>query len=412
MRILHTVDSYLPAHHGMSEVVRQISERLVEKGHEVVIATSSDPNRQNKSIKGVRIEEFDVSGNWVMGVKKEVARYCQFLLNSNFDIVTNFAAQQWATDVILPILNKVRGKKVLVPTGFSALHVPVYQEYFCLMKNWLRNYDCVVYSSNQYQDFKFAEQHNIDNGVLIPNGAAADEFLEETGIDIREILEIPSGSLLVLHVAGYVGGKGHYDAIRIFSKSKVKNATLLFICPEFKSGTPTSRIETITTLEDVYKLITRGRKIDDNLLLRLRFVFNFVNRLNNRQVIFRALTRSEVVAAYRAADLFLFPSRIECSPIVLFEAMASNTPFLSTDVGNAREIVGWGDSGIILPTQFVNYSGFAKINQSAKIFSQLAEDTDRRQKMAESGFKAWLDEFTWEKIAGEYEALYETLIMQ
>ena len=90
--------------------------------------------------------------------------------------------------------------------------------------------------------------------------------------------------------------------------------------------------------------------------------------------------------------------------------MASKTPFLSTDVGNAHEIVGWSDSGIILPTNIVNGLGYARINQSAKLLSHLAEDTARRQKMAESGFKAWQDKFTWEKIAGKYEELYETLL--
>jgi L-malate glycosyltransferase len=49
----------------------------------------------------------------------------------------------------------------------------------------------------------------------------------------------------------------------------------------------------------------------------------------------------ETVAAYQAADLFLFPSDIERSPVVLFEAMASRTPFLTTAVGNAEEIFGW-----------------------------------------------------------------------
>ena len=45
MKILHTVESYLPARHGMSEVVRQVSERLVAKGHEVTVATSTPSAR-------------------------------------------------------------------------------------------------------------------------------------------------------------------------------------------------------------------------------------------------------------------------------------------------------------------------------------------------------------------------------
>ena len=46
MKIVHTVESYLPAHHGMAEVVRQLSEGLVQLGHDVVILTSFHPERQ------------------------------------------------------------------------------------------------------------------------------------------------------------------------------------------------------------------------------------------------------------------------------------------------------------------------------------------------------------------------------
>ena len=55
----------------------------------------------------------------------------------------------------------------------------------------------------------------------------------------------------------------------------------------------------------------------------------------------------EVVEAFFAADLFLFPSLIECSPLVLFEAAAAGTPFIATDVGNSREIAEWTGAGLI-----------------------------------------------------------------
>jgi TctA family transporter len=72
---------------------------------------------------------------------------------------------------------------------------------------------------------------------------------------------------------------------------------------------------------------------------------------SGKTLLVKKLTREEIVAAYLAADLFLFPSRIECSPIVLFECLASHTPFLTTDVGNAAEIVSWTGAGELLPTR-------------------------------------------------------------
>ncbi|WP_094584261.1 glycosyltransferase [Synechococcus sp. BO 8801] len=104
MKILHTVESYLPARHGMSEVVRQISERLVARGHDVTVATRSDPARTGDSIEGVKVRGFDVQGKSAVGVWGDVSGYQRYLLGSDADVIVNFAAQQWATDLMLPLL--------------------------------------------------------------------------------------------------------------------------------------------------------------------------------------------------------------------------------------------------------------------------------------------------------------------
>ena len=43
----------------------------------------------------------------------------------------------------------------------------------------------------------------------------------------------------------------------------------------------------------------------------------------NRNIMIVELPREDVVALYKESDVFLFPSNVECSPIVLFEAMAA-----------------------------------------------------------------------------------------
>jgi hypothetical protein len=71
MKILHTVEFYHPSIGGTQEVVKQISERLVKSGHDVTIATTRLPERNARDLNGVRIEEFDVSGNAVRGLSGE-----------------------------------------------------------------------------------------------------------------------------------------------------------------------------------------------------------------------------------------------------------------------------------------------------------------------------------------------------
>jgi glycosyltransferase involved in cell wall biosynthesis len=128
-------------------------------------------------------------------------------------------------------------------------------------------------------------------------------------------------------------------------------------------------------------------------------------------ILVTSLPRTDTVAAYMTADLFLFPSNIECSPLVLFECMASRTPFLSTDVGNAAEIADWSQSGLILPTRR-DSKGYSKadIAGSVKVLENLYRDEQLRISMAESGFQAWRERFTWGRIAGDYENLYKKLV--
>ncbi|MCR9067185.1 MAG: hypothetical protein NXI00_24680, partial [Cytophagales bacterium] len=83
MKILHTVESYLPHRHGMSEVVKRISEKLVQVGHQVTVATKYDSARREDVINGVRIKSFNISGNTVVGLRGEVDSYRDFVLSSD-----------------------------------------------------------------------------------------------------------------------------------------------------------------------------------------------------------------------------------------------------------------------------------------------------------------------------------------
>jgi L-malate glycosyltransferase len=389
MKILHTVESYYPELGGMPEVVKQLSERLHALGHEVIVATRKAKNRTSTIINGVTIKEFDLTGNLVEGIKGDAKAYEDYLLNSDFDIITNFAAQQWATDIALPLLPQLKAKKVFVPTGFSGLFKDAYKNYYEQMKTWMKAYDVNVFLSNSYRDIDFARENDISKNVIIPNGASADEFLPASKIDIRKQLGISKEEFFILHVGSYTGVKGHAEAIRIYLKSNIKNGVMVFV--GFGH-------------EDFSIYVKSYWRF---------FLWRLFHFFPKKRTIITQLSRAETVAAYKEADLFLFPSQIECSPIVLFEAMASETPFLSADVGNAKEIVEWSHGGEILPT-FIDQEGFScvDISASAKALNKLYKQTEKRKQLAKQGFESWKTKFSWEIITKQYETLYQNLLKQ
>ena len=59
-----------------------------------------------------------LQGSVTEGIRGEADRYVQYIRQQPFDIMTNFAAQQWASDLVFPLLPEIAAKKVFVPTGF------------------------------------------------------------------------------------------------------------------------------------------------------------------------------------------------------------------------------------------------------------------------------------------------------
>lgn len=400
MKILHTVESYLPSRHGMQEVVTQLSEYMVKRGHDVTIATSFNENRLSKVINGVKIKEFKIKGNFAHGMVGETKNYEDFLRTSDFDIITNFAAQQWATDLALPILSELTAKKIFVPTGFSAFNMPTYKEYFENMKVWMKNYDSNVFLSSDYQDINFFKKNGIKAIEIIPNGANESEFEKANLINIREFLDLPSDIKLILTVGSHTGYKGHSAAIKIFEKAEIPNSALLIIGNITTVGGPVSTF--IKGMLNLFGL----RKTNCSINCKLGALsFNLNNK--DRKIIVKELSRNITVNAYKQSDLFLFPSLIECSPIVLFEAMCGSTPFLVSDVGNSKEIITWSNGGILLPTT-KDENGFSLVNikESAKIMNDLISNPSMMIKYSHDGNKSFRENFTWNKIAEKYEALY------
>lgn len=388
MKILHTVEFYYPSVGGTQIVVKQLSERLVRLGHMVTVATTYLPERKGAKHNGVKIEEFRVSGNIATGMRGEVERYQKFISDSSFDIITNFAAQQWATDAIITQLDSLHAKKILVPTGFSGLNSSSFKDYYSLMKRWMKEYDMNVFLSNDYRDIRFARENGVTNTTFIPNGASEDEFITQSSSDIRSKLGIPAEHFLVLHVGSHTGIKGHSETVEIFTRARIKNTTLLIVANDFGGGCASSckRKQLLCNLR--YKMSSSGKRL-----------------------IVTTLSRQDTVAAYLEADLFLFPSNIECSPLVLFECMASRTPFLTTVVGNALEIISWSKGGMALPT-YIDARGYSKaeLDGSTIMFEELCADWEKRLMMREEGYRAWQQQFTWGKIAKDYEGLYKKMM--
>lgn len=384
MRILHCVQFYHPAIGGMEEVVKQLSERLVQYGHEVHVMTSKCVGRQQANLNGVNVVEFNLSGNLALGISGDIVECQGFLLREKFDIIVCFAAQQWATDIFFQddLITKINAKKIFVPTGFSGLYDPRYAQYFENMKKWFNFFDFSVFLSEDYRDIDFARKTGVKRLGIIPNGASEEEFTQK-------IKNNPSKCFNILHVGNHTGQKGHRELMKIYYHSNVFNSKLLVLGAKKVMG-------------KCY-FVCKIRSFFYNLVFKITGV--------KKKIEVSCLERREVVQSYLTSDLFLFPSNVECSPIVLFEAMASKTPFLTSAAGNSKEIVSWSHGGILLPSKKDNLGNTSvDVKLSTNLLNDLYKNKDKLKELGESGYRAWKERFTWEKISKRYETLYFELM--
>jgi L-malate glycosyltransferase len=362
-------------------VVRQVSEELVRRGHAVTVATTRLPDRDAPELNDVRIEEFEVSGNAVRGLTGDVERYCRFVAEGDFDVVMTYAAQQWTTDALLPMLDRIPYTKVLAPCGFSGLRDPAYREYFSSLPDALGKFDQLIFHSDSYQDIEFARGAGLTNFTVIPNGASRDEFAE-LGTSFRQGHGIYPEEPLLLTVGPHNWIKGHALTIEAFRGADLDRGTLVVI------GNRPLRL---------------GCQWD----CRRRALSTRLGSRGRKRVIVLDPPRREVLEAYKAADLFVFGSQVECSPLVLFEAAASATPFISVACGNSVEIAQWTDGGVVVPSERLPDGRVtASPDALAAEITRLASDREARLRLAEKGRAAWLGEFTWDRLAAWYEQAY------
>ena len=421
MKILHTVEFYTPSVGGAQEVVRQISERLVRRGHDVTVATTTHPERSAKVINGVKIEEFGISGNAVHGFSGEIECYQRFLIDSDFDIMMNYAAQQWAMDLVFPVLDRIPYCKVMIPCGFSGLYDPAYNGYFDKMPDVMRGYDHLVFHADDYRDTNFARQSNISHISIIPNGASEIEFclVDHT---FRSRNSIPEDVPMLLTIGSHTAAKGHRLCIEAFRQLDVDRAVLVIIgnIPDGNDHRQeffklllgeARRLHVIQILKMLVRAMLGGTGpgcLPDD---RMHSRWINIRGWGKKRMLLLYPPRQDVVAALQAADLFIFGSNVEYSPLVLYEAVAARTPFISLACGNAPEIASWTGGGVIAPT-IQKEHGF--VDGAPDIFAEMIADllADEVQcsSLAEAGYRAWRERFTWEKIVDRYEELYVNLL--
>lgn len=416
MKILICCDFYSPSIGGVQTVLQQISERLVSRGYDVTVATSKLIERKNKLINGVKIKEFDISGNSISGLSGEIKEYKNYVIKQDYDVLLMKAAQTWSFDIIMDDLDLIKKRKVFIPCGFSGLYYDYYKDYYNKMPNALRKFDHLIFYAEDYRDINFAKRHNIYNYSIIPNGASETEFATNKDTTFRNRLGIHANDLLILTIGTFTGGKGHTELAHAYKLLDINTSSTLIL-----NGNYPEKEAKFTFTELVKNYLKMGpkslmKRLSVNTISALGLLKipkdkkweDFSKEINsssdNKKVLITNLKRSDLIQAYLNADLFVFSSNVEYSPLVLFESAAAGLPFITVPVGNSVEITEWTGGGVICDApKDKNERTVVDPKKLAECMSDLIADKEKREYLGDTGRNNWETKFTWDIITTKYE---------
>ncbi len=420
MNILFCCQFYAPSIGGVQEVIRQLAERMVAHGHKVTVATTQLPNREFDVLNGVNIKGFGVSGNLASGMAGEIGEYQEYVVSGEFDVMLVYAAQQWTFDALWPVLDGISYPKVFAPCGFSGLYEPGYAQYYRDMRAVMKKFEHLVFHASKYRDIEFARQLGLGNCSVIPNGAGEEVFAVAPDPSFRQRHCIAETSFLFLTVGSFTGLKGHLELAQAFAQMRVpqgRHATLILNGNAVQTLDPSlgglwgkfrGLVKTHGLLHAVRQVV---RKVWGAADSPQAIAARINGAAHNKRVLIADFPRAELTQAYMAADLFVFASNIEYSPLVLYEAAAAGTPFLAVEVGNSAEIAQWTGAGVMCPSS-VDAKGYTRVDTGilAKSMADLMAQPQRLRELGAAGRRSWLERLTWSKIELQYEQIFEQLV--
>jgi len=253
----------------------------------------------------------------------------------------------------------------------------------------LKKYDSTVYLADEYRDIDFAKEHKLKNIKVIPNGADENEFNKPLDEDYKKLIKnrFGIGGLVLMTTGNYTGEKGHRELLNLFKRLPISHATLV------SAGTLKPHDGCFDWFTNEAWAINQSRKYP-----------------GKRVVMLDGSDRAVVRDLMKAADIFVFLSNIECSPLVLFEAAAAGTPFITSNAGNSAEIAKWTGAGIVVKSH-PRPNGRVGIDGKDALWklTKLAHQPTRRQRLGKAGHAAWKKKYTWEILTDKYLSLYKQI---
>ena len=376
-RVYNTDYSERYVHGGAEDVAYNLATKMMQRGHEVDIFTTSINSRDSiEKYETMNIHRYGTNfrfegGNISLKIFRDPLKHQVEIVHVHHYLsVAPLAAMRYSKRKKIPLVLTYHGDGQESEGGFiHGMGIRFYNKY--LLNKILSTANVIISPSEYYiNESRFLGNYR-EKIVVIPNGIKPQNFdVPDSKEECRKRLGLPLHSNMLLFVGKITPYKGPDVLVRAMPEiiKNVPDTELVFV----GSGELRNRLEELSKELGIWE--------------RVRFTGFVEERLKPLY--------------YKSTDIFVLPSTMntEVFPIVLLEASASGRPMVVSDLDTFKCIIEDGYNGL-----------FTKRNDEnnlADAIIYLLENEEVRENMGKNARKK-VENYSWEKIAEETERVYE-----
>ena len=409
MKIVHISPSYAPVLGGAELHMKELSEGLASRGHDVTVLTVNARNSwdlfrgvhgdlaETEVINRVKVVRYDPNGKTVGSWMRQWLqlpggwRSLKFVFGE--DGLEMLAAQPQPVQLI-PYLVRSRADIVM---AMNWLWSPVYYTYlakqlkdfvfvgipqFHTAEEWCQRpiYRKILASSsaivaNTAHEEQFVRAHGARRVEVGGVGVYPDEFASRNGAAIRARYGI--GSALVV---GFVG------------RQEVNKGVVQLV----------HAMKIVWRWNAEVRLIIAGHQSTEHQGLAVQSAIEQLTGSEQcRLVRISHFEEAEKPSLYDAFDIFALPSVGESFGLAYLEAWLCQKPVIGARIGSTQCVIDDGVDGLLVDPN-------SSEDLAEKIITMLS-DRDKREKMGMAGYSKTITHYTWDKVVDRVETLYRVL---
>lgn len=367
MRICMVMSTPFPPEEGIGYHVYNLSKKLIERGHEIIVITRSSLKTKTDPVDDIKVIRvtFIPFYPFHVNIHRFFVNRLFKSIEKEFDIVHIHTPLSPLIKTSLPIVSTIHTSMIedarhieIVDLKSVGIKVLTRLVSYPLVSRLIENSKVVTTVSNSVAH-ELKKYYGLDNAVVVGNGVD-----EKIFIPAKE----KSEENYILYVGRLSYRKGLFDLLKCAEQ----------ICQDY----------------DVKFVLVGKGELEGKLKKKIK-----EEGLQDKVVLLGHIEHKKLIHLYQNSMIFVLPSHYEGLPTVLLEAMSCGLPLVATAVSGCVYVIKHEYNGLLVPPR--------SPMKMAEAIAILLEDEKLRKKLGENARKIIEEKYTWGLVTDKVENCYK-----